>query len=307
MKHLSRLDLNLFQIFDTIYDKGGVSAAARHLDLTQSAISHALARLRDMFGDPLFVRQGNRLVPTTAARAVAGPIRDALRELVAAMESTAAFDPATTTREFRIGMRLAGENSRFPHLAARVLATAPGAMLTSAAFGRRDLLKALANGDLDCAIDVPLPAEERLCRQPLGAEPLVVVAWPGHPGVKVGMDLDRYIALHHVVATARPHGPGLEDVALERLGLRRRVAIRCQHAMTAWQIVANSDLICTIPDTQAHMLQSIWPIQLFALPVPVEESGSFLYWHAAAQSDPGLAWLRQLIAAAMADRGHKSS
>lgn len=307
MKHLSRLDMNLFQIFDAIYDKGGVSAAARHLNLTQPAISHTLARLREMFGDPLFVRQGNRLVPTTAARRVAGPIRDALRELVAAVESTTGFDPDTTTREFRIGMRLAGENSRFPDIAARVLSEAPGATLTSAAFRRRDLQKALANGDLDFAIDVALPMEERLCRQPLGAEPLLVAARTGHPGIGAAMDLDCYMALNHVVATARPHGPGLEDIALERFGLRRRVAIRCQHAMTAWQIVANSDLVCTLPDAQAHMLQSIWPIKLFALPVPIEESGSFLYWHAAAQSDVGLSWLRHIIAAVMACPGHESS
>ena len=301
MKRLARLDLNLFQIFDTIYAKGGVSAAARHLNLSQPAISHALARLRDIFGDPLFVRQGNRLVPTATARAVAEPIRDALRELVGALESATAFEPAHSTREFRIGIRLAGEMSRFPALVARLFAEAPKISLTSAAFRRRDLVKALANGDLDVVIDVALPLEERLCRQHLGTEPLVVAARAGHPGIDAAMDLDKYLELDHVVATARPHGLGLEDVALERIGLRRRVAIRCQHAITAWKIVAASDKICTLPRTHAQMLQAIWPMQIFDLPIPVEESSSYIYWHQAAQSDPGLAWLRTIIAEVMRD------
>ncbi len=154
MKRLPRLDLNLLQIFDAIYTKGGVSAAASHLNLSQPAISHALAKLRAMLDDPLFIRQGNRLVPTGTARAVAEPIHTALRELVAALDGAGSFDPAQSTREFRIGIRLAGEMSRFPALASRVLADAPHVRLISTAFRRRDLVAALANGDLDVAIDV---------------------------------------------------------------------------------------------------------------------------------------------------------
>ena len=108
MRHLARFDLNLLRIFDAIFAKGGVSAAARHLNLSQPAISHALARLRAQFDDPLFVRQGNRLVPTSAARAIAGPVREALRGLDVALDAATAFDPAQTTREFRIGVRLSG-------------------------------------------------------------------------------------------------------------------------------------------------------------------------------------------------------
>lgn len=87
MRHLTRYDLNLLRIFDAIFVKGGVSAAARHLHLSQPAISHALAKLRTQFEDPLFVRQGNRLVPTSAARAIAEPVREALRGLDAALDA----------------------------------------------------------------------------------------------------------------------------------------------------------------------------------------------------------------------------
>ena len=295
MRRLARFDLNLLQIFDAIHTKGGVSAAARHLNLSQPAISHALAKLRDAFDDPLFVRQGNTLVPTPAARAIAAPVREALRGLDAALDAAVSFDPAASTREFRIGGRLSGEMPRFSSLVSRIFAEAPHVALASVTFRRRDLVMALANGDLDLALDVALPADDRLCRHHLGTEPLVVAARNGHPRVNGAIDLDTYLALDHVIATARPYGPGIEDVALGRMGLSRHVAVRCQHAITAWQIIASSDRIFTLPRSHAEVLDAMWPMQLLDLPLQVEQGGSYLYWHQAAQADPGLSWLREII------------
>ncbi|WP_447752295.1 LysR family transcriptional regulator [Sphingopyxis fribergensis] len=295
MRNLARFDLNLLRVFGAIFAKGGVSAAARHLNLSQPAISHALAKLRDAFDDPLFVRQGNKLVPTPAARAIAGPVREALRGLDAALDAAALFDPAQSTREFRIGVRLSGEMPRFSSLVGRVRSEAPNVALASVTFRRRDLVMALANGDLDLALDVALPADDRLGRHYLGTEPFAVVARKGHPRVDGAIDLATYLALDHVVATARPHGPGIEDIALERMGLGRRVAVRCQHAITAWQIIAASDMLFSLPRSHAGVLDAMWPMQLLDLPLPVEPGGSYLYWHQAATADPGLAWLRAII------------
>lgn len=295
MKRLTRFDLNLLRVFDAIHAKGGVSAAARHLNLSQPAISHALGKLRDAFDDRLFVRQGNKLVPTPAARALALPIRQALRSLDSAIDGAAMFDPAQSTREFRIGVRLSGEMPRFSSLVARVFSEAPHIALASVTFRRRDLVMGLANGDLDLALDVALPPDEQLCRVDLGPEPLVVAARQGHPQVDGAIDLDTYVALPHVVATARPHGPGIEDLELRKLGLQRRVAVRCQHAITAWHIVASSDMLCTLPRSHADALDAIWPIQLVEPPFAIEPNNGFLYWHQAGQNDPGLSWLRAII------------
>ena len=300
MRHLARFDLNLLRVFDAIFAKGGVSAAARHLNLSQPAISHALAKLRDIFDDPLFVRQGNRLVPTLAARAIAGPVREALRGLDAALDAAASFDPAEATREFRIGVRLSGEMPLFSALALRVRNEAPHVALASVTFRRRDLMMMLANGDLDLALDVARPADDRLCRYHLGTEPIVVAARKGHPRVDGAIDLDTYLALDHIIATSRPYGPGIEDMALDRMGLARRVAVRCQHAITAWQIVAASDMLFSLPRSHADVLNAMGPMQLLDLPVPVDPGGSYLYWHQAAQADPGLAWLRAIITDAFA-------
>lgn len=295
MRQLARFDLNLLRIFDAIFVKGGVSAAARHLNLSQPAISHALTRLRTQFDDPLFVRQGNGLVPTPAARAIAGPVREALRGLDAALDAAASFDPAQATREFRIGVRLSGEMPRFSSLVARVRREAPHVALASVTFRRRDLVMMLASGDLDLALDVALPADDRLQRHYLGTEPLVIVARKGHPRIDGAIDLDTYLALEHIIATSRPYGPGIEDIALDRMGLTRRVAVRCQHAITAWQIVATSDMLFSLPRSHAEVLGAMWPMQLIDLPLTVEQGGSYLYWHQAAQADPGLGWLRAII------------
>ena len=93
----------------------------------------------------------------------------------------------------------------------------------------------------------------------------------------------------------RTHGPGIEDFALEHMGLSRRVAVRCQNAVTAWQIIATTDMAFSLPRSQADILQAVWPMQLVDLPLTVDQGGRYLYWHQAAQADPALAWLRAII------------
>lgn len=296
MRSTIRPDLGLLQIFDAIYWKGGVGAAARHLNLSQPAISHALAKLRHQLGDDLFVRQGNALVPTAKARLLADPVRRALSELSGAVDNAASFDPARSHREFRIGIRLSGEMARFPRIVSRLRREAPNAGLVSMTFRRRDAVRALASGDLDLLFDVSSDKwSAQLCSALASSEPLAVATREDHPLVRPPLDLETYLSLEHVVATSRARGPGLEDLALAQRGLVRKVAVRCQHFMTAWQIVATSDLALTLPASQAGMLNAVWPLRLHPLPVPIEARDSYLYWHRGSQNEPGIAWLRQLI------------
>ena len=103
--HISRIDLNLFVVFDAIYTEGGVTAASRRLNLSQPAVSHALARLRGIVGDPLFERRGAVMIPTPVARAMIEPVRRALKTLETSLGAVDAFDPATDARRFTIAMR----------------------------------------------------------------------------------------------------------------------------------------------------------------------------------------------------------
>ena len=246
-----------------------MTAAARHLHLSQSAISHALARLRVAFDDELFVRVGNAIVPTALARSIIDPVRDALQGVEQALVAAARFDPATSTRAFRIGLRQANEARVFAGIVAQVVRAAPGVTLASVNFRRSDVAEELARGDLDLAIDVASDATIGLRAVPLQTDTMVVAARRGHPNIAGTIDLAAYLAADHVQASPRRSGPGLEDEGLAALGETRRVAIRCQNIWSAWQVVAQSDLILTLLGTHAATLLPVADNQILPLPFAI--------------------------------------
>ena len=295
MSSLNRFDLNLLTVFEAIYSRQGVSGAARQLNLSQPAISHSLARLREGFNDQLFVRHGNGLVPTARARALIEPIREALGSVEAALGNATAFDPATSRRDFTMGLRPSSEMPGFGTVVGRAIAEAPGITLSSHYFSRRTLGQSLANGDLDLAVDISGTPSAGVLSKPLGTSTLVVAVRNGHPRVGAAIGLDDYAALDHVFVSPGSTGLGLEDAALLKLGLRRRIKARCQHAFAAWQIVASSDMICTLPHSQARALLGLGGNRLLKLPIAVRLNGVSLYWHEAADADSGTIWLRGLV------------
>jgi len=291
MVHVSRIDLNLFAVFDAIYSEGGVTRAAEKLNLTQPAISHALGRLRDMFGDPLFQRQGQRLVPTTVARNIVEPVRRALRSLEATLHETSHFDPASTVRHFTIGMRDILEATVLPQLVARIAAS-PGIALSSHRFDRRALESGLAAGTIDVAMDILLPVSDAVRRLEIEADRLVVMARHDHPEVGETLDLATYLDQDHVHVTSRRRGPGIEDVELARRGLKRRTRLRCQHYFAACRVVAESDLLLTMPERYARVLNRHFGNQILPLPLENQSMNLFLYWHETVDTDPANRWLR---------------
>lgn len=272
-----------------------MTAAARHLHLSQSAISHALGRLRLAFDDELFVRAGNAIVPTALARSIIDPVRDALQGVEQALAAAARFDPATATRSFRIGLRQANEARVFAGMVAEVVRAAPGVTLASVNFRRSEVADALARGELDLAIDVASDATVGLHATALQTDTMVVAARRGHPRIAGGIDLATYLAADHVQASPRSSGPGLEDEGLAALGETRRVAIRCQNIWSAWQIVAQTDLILTLLGTHAATLLPVADNQILPLPFAIAPRPLQLLWHPAAARDPGNMWLRGLV------------
>lgn len=272
-----------------------MTAAARHLHLSQSAVSHALARLRLAFDDELFVRVGNAIVPTALARSIIDPVRDALQGVEQALVTAARFDPATSTRAFRIGLRQANEARVFAGIVAQMVRAAPGVTLASVNFRRSEVAEELARGDLDLAIDVASDATTGLHAVPLQTDTMVVAARRGHPRIHGAIDLETYLAADHVQASPRRSGPGLEDEGLAALGKARRVAIRCQNIWSAWQVVAQSDLVLTLLGTHAATLLPVADNQILPVPFAIAPRPLQLLWHPAAERDPGNVWLRRLV------------
>ena len=144
--NLSRIDLNLFTVFDAIYREGGITAASKRLHLSQPAVSHALGRLRELLDDPLFERHGNEMIPTPLARTLAVTIGSSLGNLEQMLHRAGRFDPASSQRMFTIAVRESQESTFLPGLLAKLAATAPNIDVATIRIERRDLEDDLQSG-----------------------------------------------------------------------------------------------------------------------------------------------------------------
>ena len=294
---LSRIDLNLFTVFDAIYREGGITAAAKRLHLSQPAISHALARLRELLDDPLFERRGNDMVPTPTARALAATIASSLSSIEDTINRAGHFDPATSQRRFTIAVRDSHERSFLPALVAELGREAPGLDVAVVRIERSNLEEDLLSGELDVAVDVALSTSADVRRERLGTESLVVLARQGHPSIGGTLERETYFAMEHVLVTGRRHGGGFEDIALNRLGLSRRVRVRCQQYAAAAEVVSQSDMLATLPRMQATLANRRTNNQVLPFPVDIPQMEHFLYWHANVDGDKANRWFRERVSA----------
>lgn len=299
--HLSKIDLNLFVVFDTIYAEGGITRAGRRLNLSQPAISHALGRLREVFDDPLFVRHGHAMTPTPLARRLVEPVRQALRGLEVTLSKGEGFDPGSAAKRFTIGMRDMLEVVVLPKLMRTVAESAPRIDLSVVRAERRELERELSAGTLDVAIDVLLPLPEEVRRERLRQERQTVVVRRRHPRVRGKLDLDAYLAQEHILVSSRRRGLSAEDFELGRHNLRRNVRLRCQNYLAACRVVSETDLLLTMPRHYAAILNVELGNRLLPFPIDAPAFDTYLYWHANADGDPANAWLRQLLFRALRD------
>lgn len=290
---LSRIDLNLFTVFNAIYREGGITAAARRLHLSQPAISHALGRLRELLDEPLFERRGNDMIPTPLARSLAATIGDALGNLEAVLHRAGRFDAAASRRRFTLAIRNSFEGSFLPALVAALARDAPGIDVATVRIERRDLEEDLQSGELDAAMDVALTTSADIRRERLGAEPLVVLARPDHPRVRGALDTETYLASEHILITGRRRGGGFEDVALNRLGMQRRIRVRCQQHAAACDVVSRSEMLVTMPRNQAEAANRGANNQVLPFPIDIPPMEFFLYWHANVDADMANRWFRE--------------
>lgn len=292
----ARLDLNLFRVLDAISTQGGISGAARSLHVSQPAVSHALRRLRDAFDDHLFVRQGNRMLPTELTRRILPDVQAHLRGLGALLHSAQAFDPATLEMTFRVGVRDVMEAITFPSLMQRISQTAPGVAITSRRVPRESLERELASGSLDLAIERKTRLGSRIRSIKLAEESLAVVTRkPGQPGAARKPTMAAYLAARHVVVTLGSEAGDPLDRILAEHGVERRVALRCQHYFAAAQVVSQTGALLTMPRTYARELARVLPLAVYEPPFPVPAMEIMMYWHADRDADPAHKWLRETV------------
>ena len=293
----SRLDLNLFRVMDAVYAHGGISGAARHLHLSQPAVSHALARLRRIWGDPLFVRQGNHMVPTELTRRVIAEVQAHLRDLQSVLAQADTFDPATLEMTVRLGMRDVLEAITLSPLMDVLAREAPRAQLASVRVPREALERSLSQGEVDLVIDRQRRVHGPIHSEHLADERLSVLMRADHPLARKRLSVAGYFEAQHVMVTLHPEQPDPLQAVWAAQGLgERAVALRCQHYFAAAKVVAHSQALLTLPQTYAEQLTQALPLVVRELPVAVPPMGIWMYWHADRESDPMHRWLRQSVA-----------
>ena len=290
--NLSKVDRNLFIVFDAIYTEANLTRAGQIGGITQPAVSNALARLRETFNDPLFVRTAQGMVPTPMAQNIIGPVRSALQLLRVSVQESRTFTPQQANKTYRISMTDLTEAVILPPLFQRLRRLAPAVQIESFLSKRRETTKELAAGRLDFAVDAPLNTDTQVRHVKLMEDRYVCALRQGHPLAKEKISLDEYLSLTHIQISSRRSGLGYVDLSLGKMGLQRRVALRSQHYMMASTVLQNTDMAMTVPERFARR-HGLHYVQLPVNDVPSLET--HLYWHESTDQDPANRWMREQI------------
>ncbi|MBD9484052.1 LysR family transcriptional regulator [Pseudomonas sp. PDM14] len=290
--NLSKVDLNLFIVFDAIYTEANLTRAGQIVGITQPAVSNALSRLRETFNDPLFVRTAQGMVPTPMAQNIIGPVRNALQLLRVSVQESRSFNPLQANKTYRISMTDLTETVILPPLFQRLRRMAPAVQIESFLSKRRETTKELAAGRLDFAVDAPLNTDPQVRHVKLMEDRYVCAMRTGHPLAKDKISLDEYLGLTHIQISSRRSGLGYVDLSLGKMGLQRKVALRSQHYLMASTVLQNTDMAMTVPERFARR-HGLHFVQLPVNDVPSLET--HLYWHESTDQDPANRWMREQI------------
>ncbi|HEY1384791.1 MAG TPA: LysR family transcriptional regulator [Dongiaceae bacterium] len=295
---LRRLDLTLLMVLDGALRHRKLTTVAQQLGLTQPAISHALTRLRDILGDPLFVRRANGMQPTPRALALAQPVAQALATLREALQQGRCFDPSCATREFRIAALDYAIALLVPDFLAHFGTVAPGCRLAFRSMGYEASRASLANGSIDLILGLPAPSGPFLQRT-LMTEDFVVLARPGHPIIGRKLDLARYLECGHLLVSAAGDARGTVDNALAKIGKERRVVAALPQFLAGFAAVAASDMITTAPRRLARRHAAAFGLKQHDVPFPLPGFEIATLRHENTAQDAGLTWLETEIAQAL--------
>jgi DNA-binding transcriptional LysR family regulator len=298
--NLKHLDLNLLVVFEAIYTAGNISHAADRLAMSQPAVSNALARLRQLVGDQLFVRAKRGVEPTSKAKDLIGPVRDALGMIKRQLDSGSAIDFATFRRRFRILMIDSLEPILVPPVLNLVTEKAPGIQIESISGYRVDFVDAIQNGTLDLAFYVFPVSEPDIVVVPICPVDVVFVARRGHPKIGKTLDLETFRSLKQVALVPEMRALAHVDKDLAAHQAPREIAYMVNRFWSMPPIIERSDLIGAMPRRFAEEVSKNFDIALYDPPVKMAEQYLYMVWHARNEHDAGHRWLRETFLATIA-------
>ncbi len=290
------LNLNLLPALEALLAERSVGGAARRMGVTQSAMSHSLAKLRVALDDPLLVVSGRRMQRTPRADALCGELPRALEQLARLLAGEERFDPSTSSRTFTIASLDYFDFAVLPSLLAYLREHAPGVRLHVERASEGTASRVVA-GEIDVMLvgASARVAGQGLCRRQLYRDPFKVIARPDHPRVKRRLTLETYVQLEHALVSVDGGAEGIIDRVLRAQGLERHVALRVPHFASAPVAVASSDLVCTLASTMAQRARELFGLRVLEPPVEVPAAPIVMFWPQIHEEDPARRWFREML------------
>ena len=289
-------DLNLIRVFLAVAQHRDVTEASRRLHLTQSSVSHALARLREVCKDPLFVRSRGGMVPTAVALAMVEPLEQALKSVRQTLHGASPFEAAKSDRQFRLLMTDVGQSTYLPPLLGYLNAHAPHVSIQVLHLPMDAYQAAFLKGEADLAIGYLPTLYSGFHRHKLFSVPQVCMLRAGHPDIQGAISLEQYLAATHIVVEPFGRGPGVVEKALNKARLQRKVAVRLPNIFAGPLIVRQTNHLMTVPAHTHFLQEELTGVQVLPLPLKVDIMDIEMLWHERTHHDSGNRWLRNVIA-----------
>lgn len=292
----TKVDLNLFRVMLAIVEEGSTVAAANKLNLSQSAISHALRRLRDMMNDPIFIKHGRLLVLTPYAKSILPTVQQSIANLTDCSAKTLQFDPVETQMQFSLGFRDILEFLILPDLLAPLRQQKSQLRINSQRLALGSLEEKLLSGELDVVIDLESPTSTKIESEEIICEPLCILAGRGHPCfTNKNLTVADYSSSDHVLVSLNRRERAYVDNRIKTAGVKRDVVLKCEHYLPAARTVEATDLLLTMPYSYAIYLADFLDVKIFELPFECDPVPIRMYWRAETSAEPYMQWILQQL------------
>ncbi|MFC4864858.1 LysR family transcriptional regulator [Pseudomonas sp. MAHUQ-62] len=297
MNNLRRLDLNLLVTLDVLLAEHNVTRAAERLNFSQPSVSVHLAKLREVFDDPLLLPGPRGMRPTARAEELREPLRQALESLERAVAPATAFDPAEAQQTWRVAATDYGESSILLPALAGLRARAPGTRLAVVEMAPTRIARQAEQGEIDLAFHTLEGSPHNLRRRTLFAERYVLAGRIDHPGLKRRPTLKQFCALEQVIVSPDGGGfHGITDETLAEHGLERRVVLSVPHFLFLRSVLESTDLVAMLPE---RLVRGSTALQVVEAPLEVPGYEMAMLWHERSHRDPAHQWLREQIVQAV--------
>jgi DNA-binding transcriptional LysR family regulator len=291
------LNLNLLLVLDALFEEGTLTRAAQRLRLSQPTMSASLSKLRQALGDELFVRANGVMQPTARAISLRPAVASVLKTIRLEILSQAAFDPASETGVITLSLSDIGELEFLPKLLARLSRDAPGIILRTVVKRPHKLSLAMDLGEVDLAIGYfPDLVASSFKQQSLFRHRSACLVRRDHPSIGPDMSLEDYLGARHIAIAQEGRTQDVVELGLSAQGLHRNIGLQISHFVSVPFLVAESDLVATIPRPLAVKFASICDLIVVEPPFPIPLIEIKQLWHKRFDGHPRLRWLRQLVA-----------